>query len=455
MNDRGMARVAYEVSSVVPPPGTSHMVTGIGRVIEEHLARLRKNSSLNLRVVGAFAEDWNPVVTSIATERWAALSCVPPIASLRTFKTKSSLGKTAADLLYRLEKRANRSGHTSGIGRRVLLLVTALVRRIVHSSVKVGLGPDEIDLFHAPFRAPPEWLHRSIPRVVTIHDVIPLRHAEEAGPDATGMLKTVLAALNPTRDVVVAVSQFTKDDFCELSGFPPERVVVAHLSAGPIFQPVRDQATITRVRSRWGLENVPFLLSVANPQPRKNIPLVIRAFFGAASQLPSWPGKLVLVGNPKAGRAVETTDQEIARRPEFAGRILRASGVPDEDLACLYSECEAFVFPSTYEGFGLPVLEALQCAAPVICSNRSSLPEVAGPAAILVDPNDEAAITHAIVDLVGNPPRREELKKLSVEQAGKFSWENSADHVMQAYMIALNLPAKQGGANASSLADCG
>lgn len=81
-----MARVGYEVSSVVPPPGTSRMVTGIGRVIEEHLARLRNNPGLNLRVVGAFAEDWNPVVTSIATERWAAHSCVPPIASLRTLR---------------------------------------------------------------------------------------------------------------------------------------------------------------------------------------------------------------------------------------------------------------------------------------------------------------------------------------------------------------------------------
>lgn len=440
MSDRGMARVGYEVSSVVPPPGTSRMVTGIGRVIEEHLARLRNNPGLNLRVVGAFAEDWNPVVTSIATERWAAHSCVPPIASLRTFKTKSALGKAAADLLYRLEKRANRSAHTSGIRRRALLLVTALVRRIVHASVKVGVGPDEIDLFHAPFRAPPEWLHRSIPRVVTIHDVIPLRHAEEAGPDAAGMLKTVLAALNPTRDVVVAVSQFTKDDFCELSGFPSERVVVAHLSAGPIFRPVQDQAMIGRVRSRWGLGNTPFLLSVANPQPRKNIPLVVRSFFSAASQLPSWNGKLVLVGNPKAGHAAETTDQEIAKRPELANRILRASGVPDEDLACLYSECEAFLFPSTYEGFGLPVLEALQCAAPVICSNRSSLPEVAGPAAILVDPSDEAAVTQAIVDLINNPARREELKRLSVEQAAKFSWEKSAECVAQAYTLALNQP---------------
>jgi glycosyltransferase involved in cell wall biosynthesis len=413
------------------------MLTGIGRVIEEHLARVRKNPSLDVKVVGAFADDWNPVVTSIATERWSALSCVPPIASLRTFRSKSAVGKALADLLYRLEERANQSAPGSGIGRRMLLLATALVRRIVHACVKVGLGPEEVDLFHAPFRAPPEWLHPSIPRVVTIHDVIPIRHAEEIGPDATGMLKTVLAALNPARDVVVAVSQFTKDDFCELSGFPPGRVVVAHLSAGPIFRPVQDRAVIARVRSRWGLENAPFLLSVANPQPRKNIPLVIRAFFGAASQLPSWTGKLVLVGNPRAGRAAETTDQEIAKRPELASRIVRASGVPDEDLACLYSECEAFLFPSTYEGFGLPVLEALQCGAPVICSNRSSLPEVAGEAAILVDPNDETAVTQAIVDLVSNPGRREELKKLSVQQATKFSWERSAECVAQAYMLAL------------------
>ena len=269
MSDRGMARVGYEVSSVVPPPGTSRMVTGIGRVIEEHLARLRSNPGLNLRVVGAFAEDWNPVVTSIATERWAAHSCVPPIASLRTFKTKSALGKAAADLLYRLEKRANRSAHASGIRRRALLLATALVRRIVHASVKVGVGPDEIDLFHSPFRAPPEWLHRSIPRVVTIHDVIPLRHAEEAGPDAAGMLKTVLAALNPTRDVVVAVSQFTKDDFCELSGFPSERVVVAHLSAGPIFRPVQDQAMIGSSSLAMGSGKYPISFVGGQPSAAK------------------------------------------------------------------------------------------------------------------------------------------------------------------------------------------
>ena len=240
--------------------------------------------------------------------------------------------------------------------------------------MKVGLGPDEVDLFHAPFRAPPEWLPGSIPRVITIHDVIPVRHAEEAGPDATGMLKTVLAALNPTRDVVVAVSQFTKDDFCELSGFPPERVVVAHLSAGPIFRPVQDPDDHSgSLAMGSGEYPVPFVGGQSSAA--KEHPLVIRAFFSAASQLQRGLANWFSSAIPKL--AGESTNQEIAKRPELANRILRA-GVSDEDLACLYSECEAFVFPSTYEGFGLPVLEALQCAAPVICSNRSSLPEVVG-----------------------------------------------------------------------------
>ena len=196
-----------------------------------------------------------------------------------------------------------------------------------------------------------------------------------------------------------------------------------------------------------GTANDPFVLSVANPQPRKNIPLLLRGFLRAASRLPSWTGKLVLVGNPKVGWGVEAIEQEIDNIPELADRIIRARGVPDEDLACLYSECGAFVFPSTYEGFGLPVLEALQCGAPVICSNRSSLPEVAGDAAILVDPNDEAAYVEAIVDLVTNPGRREELRTLGVRQAFKFTWILRPESVARAYMMALGLPveAKEAG----------
>ena len=125
----------------------------------------------------------------------------------------------------------------------------------------------------------------------------------------------------------------------------------------------------------------PFLLSVSNPQPRKNIPLLIRSFYIALRRLPSWEGNLVLVGDPKAGWGVEVIQEEIDKEPELAKRVIRAGAVSDEDLGPLYNACEVFLFPSTFEGFGLPVLEAMQCGAPVICSNSSSLPEVAGDAA--------------------------------------------------------------------------
>jgi glycosyltransferase involved in cell wall biosynthesis len=442
-----MLRVAYDVSSVVPSPGAEKIVTGIGRVIEEHLACLRKSPALDIKVIGAFGGDWNPVITSLCTERWASHMCVPPVACLRAFATKAKIGKTAVDLLYRFEERLGRGSET-GTGQRVRVLATAALRRFVRTCVDIGISRADVDLFHATFRAPPDWLPASLPRVATIHDVIPLRHPEESGPHTTGMLKSLLDALDPARDVAVAVSKFTKDDFCDLSGFPPDRVVVAHLSAGPCFRPVHDPERLDRVRVRFGLQDDPFILCVANPQPRKNIPLLVRSFYGAASRLSSWTGRLVLVGNPKAGWGSEAIDQEVARRPEFEGRIIRARGVSDEDLACLYSGCEAFVFPSTYEGFGLPVLEALQCAAPVICSNRSSLPEVVGDAGVMVDPSDEKALTDMIVDLVTNPERRDQLRTLGVRQAAKFTWESSAENVAKAYMMAVSATVKpEGGKN--------
>ena len=133
-----------------------------------------------------------------------------------------------------------------------------------------------------------------------------------------------------------------------LSGFPPERVVVAPLSAGDRFRPINDQAQIAAVRARLRLGEKPFLLSVSNPQPRKNIPLLIRSFYIALRRLPSWEGNLVLVGEAKAGWGVEVIEQEIEKEPEFARRVIRAGAVSDEDLACLYSACEAFLFPSTF-----------------------------------------------------------------------------------------------------------
>ena len=435
-----MIRVAYDVSFAAPEPGESAVITGVGRVIEELFKCLRINPDLDLKIVGGFAGDWNPMITSLAAKKWASTVVKPPIPSLKGYRTRSRLGELAAEALYRFQERLNRSGRskTSRVLQRVRRLALAVLRRFAHSRVDWWLGPDQIDVFHSTFRAPPDWLSPAVPRVITIHDVFPLREKEEYDAATVGTLEAVIASLRAERDVVAAVSQFTRDDFCSLSGFPRERVVVAPLSAGDRFSPTDPEGLLADVRARLLLGDKPFLLFVSNPQPRKNIPLLIRSFYIALRRLPSWEGNLVLIGGAKADWGVKVIQEEIDKEPEFAKRVIRAGAVSDEDLDCLYSACEAFLFPSTFEGFGLPVLEAMQCGAPVICSNSSSLPEVAGDAAILIDPNDEVGLAEAIVDTLSNSAHRHELAALSIRQASKFSWDSSAEKVAQAYRMALN-----------------
>ena len=285
-----MIRVAFDVSFAAAGPGEPAVMTGVGRVIEELLKCLRVNPDVDLKVVGGFAGDWNPMVTSIAAKRWASNVVRPPVPALMGYRTRSRFGQVGAETLYRFQERSNRSSRskTAQALQSVRNLALAVLRRFAHSRVEWGLGPDEIDVFHATFRAPPDWLSPAVPRVVTIHDVIPLKHKQQYDVAVVGMLESVLANLRAERDVAAAVSQFTKDDFCALSGFPPERVVVAPLSAGDRFRPVNDNAHIAAVRARLGVAERPFLLSVSNPQPRKNIPLLIRSFYIALRRLPSW-----------------------------------------------------------------------------------------------------------------------------------------------------------------------
>lgn len=434
-----MIRVAYEVSFAVPRPGLRPVMTGVGRVIEELLRCLRVNPELDLQVAGGFGGDWNPLITSLSVQKWASRVLTPPIRALKGYRTRSKFGAGAAETLYRFEERANRATESSPFAlRKCRTLAIAVTRRVTQPAFEWGAGRNEIDVFHSTFQSPPDWLSPAVPRVITIHDVIPLRYRDEYDPITLGTLESVLASLDPKRDFATAVSQYTKNDFCDLSGFPPERVVVAPLSAADHFRPVTVENAIGEVRERYGLADKPFLLSVSNPQPRKNIPLLIRSFYRVLRKLPSWGGNLVLVGNVKAGFGLNAIRDEIAKEPELSHRVIWAGGVSDEHLCYLYSSCQAFLFPSTLEGFGLPALEAMKCGAPVICSNTSSLPEVAGDAAIMIDPKDEVALANALFEVVSNPARQRELAAQSLRRAASFSWKASADKVAEVYELAVN-----------------
>ncbi len=273
------------------------------------------------------------------------------------------------------------------------------------------------DVFYSPdFVLPPT---RARKRILTVHDLSFKRFPEAAVPNLKWYLEAAVPRSVARADLVLADSDATRRDLIHFFHTPPERVVTLYSGYDARFQRARDGAELERVRKTYALEK-PFLLHVGTIEPRKNLVRLIQAF----SSLPQRRDlELVIAG----GRG--WLYDEIYKAPEKFGvsAAVRFIGfVPDEDLPALYSLAEVFVYPSLYEGFGLPVLEAMACGAAVVTSNNSSLPEVAGDAALLVDAQDTGALTWALRRLLEDGTRRGIMQQKAVERARKFSWEASA-----------------------------
>jgi glycosyltransferase involved in cell wall biosynthesis len=228
---------------------------------------------------------------------------------------------------------------------------------------------------------------------------------------------------------VVVDSEATRDDLARLYGVDPARMVVAYPAGVDDLAPVTDPAALAAVRERYGIAG-PYLAYVGTLQPRKNLANLLRAF-----------GELVAAGRVAAdvqlvlaGRQGWLADEimTLSRDPRLAGRVLLPGYVPAEDLATLLSGALGFVLPSWYEGFGLPILEAMACNTPVICSRVSSLPEVAGDAALYVDPADVAGLADAMARLVNEPALRADLVARGRQRLALFSWARCAAQVWSA-----------------------
>lgn len=216
---------------------------------------------------------------------------------------------------------------------------------------------------------------------------------------------------------VLALSEATRADLVRIYGIPPAKVTVAYPGYDESLAPVRDPEVLAAARDRYGIPGEYFLY-LGTLQPRKNLARLVEAF----SRLPT---RAVLV---LAGQKGWLADDLFAliRRLGLEGRVLCPGYVPPEDRAPLLGGALALVFPSLYEGFGFPVLEAQACGCPVICSNTSSLPEVAGDAALLVHPEDVAALSDAMARLEDDPDLRRELVERGFANLRRFSWERCA-----------------------------
>ncbi|MGH2740459.1 MAG: glycosyltransferase family 4 protein [Actinomycetota bacterium] len=278
------------------------------------------------------------------------------------------------------------------------------------------------DVLFAPNFLPPPTKTRRL--VLTIHDLA-FRKFPETAPAATlRWLGRLDRALEQAAEII-AVSEHTKADLCELYPVEPDRVtVIPHGVDTNVFHPPLPEE-VERVRRTLEIEG-PYLVFLGGIEPRKNLPALVRAF----AKLPArFQHTLVIAGasvpwNPEGVDQLRPVVEELRR--EARQRIVFAGYLSDENKVALLGGARALVFPSRYEGFGLPVLEAMACGTPVLTSNVSALPEVAGDAAVLVDPTDEDSIAWGIQLILGNEEHRERLRQQGFRRAAQFDWRETA-----------------------------
>ncbi|MGD1992853.1 MAG: glycosyltransferase family 1 protein, partial [Anaerolineae bacterium] len=311
------------------------------------------------------------------------------------------------------------------LGRRAHLRTVPLsdewLARLWHRArlpIPVELVTGRVDLFYSPdFVLPP-----TLPgarTVLTVHDLSFLHYPDHFVPKLVRYLSRVVPRSVARADRVLADSEATRADLIRLMDVAPEKVTVLYSGVDPRFRPLPEPGERERLTAQYGIGPRPYVLSVGTLQPRKNYLHLIRAF----SQL-SGDVELVIAG----GRG--WLYEEVLAEAERRERVQVLGFVPDADLPALYRGAALFAFPSFYEGFGLPVLEAMACGVPVVCSNVSSLPEIAGQAALLVDPHDEVALAEAVYRGLTDEDLRKELVTQGLERADGFTWERAARQLL-------------------------
>ena len=282
--------------------------------------------------------------------------------------------------------------------------------------------------FIPPFRAPRLPGRKRLRRIITVHDLTFLRYPQFLTADSRRYYSRQIARACEMADRILADSRATQSDLIELLDVPADKISVVWLAPDARFQPW----AASRVRQRLDQLGLPanYLLFVGTFEPRKNVAGLLEAYRLLADRDPALP-QLVL-----SGRRGWLFDETIARIEALGlrDRVVFLEAPGDDDLVALYNGAAALVLPSHYEGFGLPVLEAMSCGAPVVISNRGSLPEIAGDAALTVnDPDDAEALAVAVERVLHDAALRDQLRRRGLQRAAEFSWERCARETLAEY----------------------
>ncbi len=288
------------------------------------------------------------------------------------------------------------------------------------------LRKDRPHLLHVQYTGP---LFCPVPVVTSVHDVSFLEHPDYFTPFRAVQLRCTVHRTVKSAARVITPSEFSKQRILNAYRLPEEKVVVLPNGVASTFRPMSRESAQKWIQAECGLSS-PFILTVGDLQPRKNHAGLIRAFEQLLRAYPQLPHRLVIVGKEN-WRASDV--RAAAKRSAVADRIHFTGFVSDEALLRLYGACDLFVYPSFYEGFGLPILEAMACGRAVACSNTSAMPEVADSAALLFDPTSEEQIVLALRDLLLNPELRQRMERLGAQRAAMFSWESTASKTLELY----------------------
>ncbi len=282
-----------------------------------------------------------------------------------------------------------------------------------------------VDVFHATEHLLPPL--KNCATVFTLHDLIFRLFPEFHLPLNREFLKSAMPYFLGRADAIIAVSEATKRDAIRLYDVPEDKITVIYEGVDPALKPERDPERIGAARAKYA-QGCPYMLFVSTIEPRKNIAKLVDAARVLRGR--GFPHRLLIAG--RKGWLYEGIFEHV-RAVGMDGEVDFLDYVPDEDLPALYAGAEVFAFPSLYEGFGLTPLEAMACGTPVVCSNTSSLPEVVGDSAVMVNPHDLGEIVRGIERVLTDAALRDQLRARGPVQASKFSWERAAEETLAVY----------------------